>query len=381
MLATVVALAAAIVRPRVLVPPSARLPVVIACAASSTSSSSSSLDAFLDAALNAEQRKRSSLLKEAEAAKKAERLSAWATLVVANLYRIDSNAESVVVEDWENGGQATELRFDAKGGTPREQADKAFAKARKMRRGSAVVAELIQQSETREGRLATWRERSVGAAQDDVLQQGLLSEIMRDAKKLKLPLKGLLEDGGAAAAPNQRGPRGSRSNQQPLPIAPSKTPGWSGREFLSPAGVPILVGRNRKENEQLSLSIAKDPDVWMHVRGSPGAHVILRLSQMKGRPPPEDDCLQMAADLAAFYSEMRDENKVLVSYAEPRHVTKPNGAPLGAVKLREEGGTIVGRPTSSDLLPPELYEHRERERFGGGGGAPVMSGGGAKKWT
>ena len=101
---------------------------------------------------------------------------------------------------------------------------------------------------------------------------------------------------------------------------------------------------------------------------------------MKGRPAAEDDCLQMAADLAAFYSEMRDEGKVLVTYANPKHVTKPNGAPLGAVKLREEGGTLLGRPSDSAFLPPELKQQREREKFGGSS-SPVMSGGGAKKWT
>ena len=75
----------------------------------------------------------------------------------------------------------------------------------------------------------------------------------------------------------------------------------------------------------------------------------------------------MAADLAAFYSEARDERKALVTYASPRHVTKPNGAPLGAVKLREEGGTIVGRPVDSELIPPEVLGAREAERFGGKG--------------
>ena len=44
--------------------------------------------------------------------------------------------------------------------------------------------------------------------------------------------------------------------------------------------MPILVGRNRKENEELSLRVAKPADVWMHVRDSPGAHVILQLSQV-----------------------------------------------------------------------------------------------------
>lgn len=129
--------------------------------------------------------------------------------------------------------------------------------------------------------------------------------------------------------------------------------------------MPILVGRNRKENELLSLTVARGADVWMHARGSPGAHVVLQMSTIKGKAPPSDECLQMAADLAAFYSDLRDERKALVTYASPKHVLKPNGAPLGAVRLREEGGTIVANPAGSPLVPPAVREQRERERFAG----------------
>jgi hypothetical protein len=188
--------------------------------------------------------------------------------------------------------------------------------------------------------------------------------VLKEAKRRKWALHGL-EEGGEGAAGGAR-PRGSRADSQPPPLAPSLTAGWSGREFASPRGVPILVGRNRRENEQLSLRIAREPDVWMHARGVPGAHVLLQMSRAKGRDArdaPNDDCLQMAADLAAFYSEARDERKALVTYAAPRHVIKPSGAPLGAVRLREEGGSIVGNP-NSELVPSEVREARDIERFG-----------------
>ena len=92
------------------------------------------IEAWLQTTIAAEQRKRSALVKEAEAARAAEKLSKWATLVVANLYRISDDANSVIVEDWDSGGTPTELSFDLTKGTPREQADVAFAKARRLRR-------------------------------------------------------------------------------------------------------------------------------------------------------------------------------------------------------------------------------------------------------
>ena len=354
----------------------------LACAAAATSSSSVSdlLAAWLDKALTAEARKRKALQKEADAARSAERLGQWATLVVANLYRIDPAAERAIVEDWENGGTPTELKFEPSEGTPREQADKAFAKARRLRRGSAVVAELIEQSEATERKLRIWRQRlEVSAAEADAVNDETLrklrSDITREAKKLqlKLPEHGFAAEGdrSAAADKSKSLPRGSRADTQPQQLFASQTGRWSGREFVSPMGVPILVGRNRAENEQLSLKIARDPDVWFHVRGAPGAHVVLRMSQLPKGSVADDDCMQMAADLAAFYSELRDERKALVAYTSPRHITKPNGAPLGAVRLREEDGTILGRPTDSALIPKSIVELRERETRGGG----ALSGG------
>ena len=354
----------------------------LACAAAATSSSSVSdlLAAWLDKALTAEARKRKALQKEADAARSAERLGQWATLVVANLYRIDPAAERAIVEDWENGGTPTELKFEPSEGTPREQADKAFAKARRLRRGSAVVAELIEQSEATERKLRIWRQRlEVSAAEADAVNDETLrklrSDITREAKKLqlKLPEHGFAAEGdrSAAADKSKSLPRGSRADTQPQQLFASQTGGWSGREFVSPMGVPILVGRNRAENEQLSLKIARDPDVWFHVRGAPGAHVVLRMSQLPKGSVADDDCMQMAADLAACDSELRDERKALVAYTSPRHITKPNGAPLGAVRLREEDGTILGRPTDSALIPKSIVELRERETRGGG----ALSGG------
>ena len=63
-----------------------------------------------------------------------------------------------MVEDWENDGEPTELRFEGKG-TPKEQADAAFAKARRLRRGSAVLEDLLAQCAAAEQRVAAWTAR------------------------------------------------------------------------------------------------------------------------------------------------------------------------------------------------------------------------------
>lgn len=80
----------------------------------------------------------------------------------------------------------------------------------------------------------------------------------------------------------------------------------------------------------------------MHSRGVPGAHCLL--CYRRGSPEVTDDDLQFVADLAAFYSDARTENKAEITTASPRHIKKPRGAPLGAVTLREEGKSLFGRP-------------------------------------
>ena len=118
------------------------------------------LQVGLARAAEREQRKRASLEKEATAATKAEGLGRWGTLVTSNLYRIPADATSAVVEDWEQGGKEVTLTFDAKVGSPRVEAEKAFTAARKLRRGSAVVAGLLEESRRTTATLGEWQARA-----------------------------------------------------------------------------------------------------------------------------------------------------------------------------------------------------------------------------
>ena len=98
----------------------------------------------------------------------------------------------------------------------------------------------------------------------------------------------------------------------------------------------VLVGRSAEENDRL-VREAQPHDLWLHARGVPGAHVVVRTS---GREVPEG-VLRQAARLAAWHSRARGERKVPVSYTEARHLRKPRGAPPGAVILKEESVIVV----------------------------------------
>ncbi len=76
--------------------------------------------------------------------------------------------------------------------------------------------------------------------------------------------------------------------------------------------------------------MANAGDLWLHARGIPGAHVIIR----SGGQPVDEATLQLAAQLAAYYSQRRGDRAVPVAVTAKRFVTRvPDGHP-GQVHLR-----------------------------------------------
>jgi predicted ribosome quality control (RQC) complex YloA/Tae2 family protein len=110
--------------------------------------------------------------------------------------------------------------------------------------------------------------------------------------------------------------------------------------YRTPSGFELLVGRNNRQNDQLTFRTAGDYDLWFHTQEIAGSHVLMRLQA--GTVPDEAD-LQFAADLAAHYSQARQSDQVPVVYTEPKHVYKPKGAKPGMAIYKQER-ILWGRP-------------------------------------
>jgi predicted ribosome quality control (RQC) complex YloA/Tae2 family protein len=106
-----------------------------------------------------------------------------------------------------------------------------------------------------------------------------------------------------------------------------------------------LVGKNSRQNEDVTFHQAAPNDLWLHARGAPGAHVILKVA---GRPAPEET-LREAASLAAWYSQLREAGSVAVDYTEARYVRHMKGGGPGMV-IYERERTIHAPP--ADLGEP-----------------------------
>ena len=105
------------------------------------------------------------------------------------------------------------------------------------------------------------------------------------------------------------------------------------RRFTSTDGLPIFVGRNAKENDELTFGLAKSDDLWLHARGTPGSHVVVRLD--KGADPPPET-LRDAATLALLYSDLKKSGKGEVIYTRRKWVKKAKGQAAGAVIVTQE---------------------------------------------
>jgi predicted ribosome quality control (RQC) complex YloA/Tae2 family protein len=111
----------------------------------------------------------------------------------------------------------------------------------------------------------------------------------------------------------------------PAPIAHAR--GGPGARYAAPHGFTVLVGRNARENDQVTFKIARSRDVWLHVQGYRGSHVVILA---ENREVPFDTVI-FAAQLAAAYSKAADSDNVPVDYTLRKNVWKVKGQSAGAV--------------------------------------------------
>lgn len=110
--------------------------------------------------------------------------------------------------------------------------------------------------------------------------------------------------------------------------------------YTTPTGIEVLVGRNNRQNDQLTFRVAGDYDLWFHTQEIPGSHVLLRL---KPGTVADSDDLQFAADAAAYHSRARQSDQVPVIFTKPKFVYKPKGAKPGMTIYKHEQ-VIWGQP-------------------------------------
>jgi len=168
-----------------------------------------------------------------------------------------------------------------------------------------------------------------------------------DTKAVEVQAAMTLDDLEAVAA--ILGYRTGAAPQRRRP-APASGP----HRFLSAEGMEILVGRTAAENDEITFRLAKGNDLWLHVEGYTGSHVVVRVP--KGKTVPRETLLDAAA-LAVHFSQLRRAGAGPVVYCACKYVKKPHGAPAGSVLYSQ-----------SKTLHIEVDRSRLERLMGGGTG-------------
>ncbi|HHU90343.1 MAG TPA: fibronectin/fibrinogen-binding protein [Clostridiaceae bacterium] len=109
------------------------------------------------------------------------------------------------------------------------------------------------------------------------------------------------------------------------------------KKIISKDGFEILIGQNNKQNDKLTLKMARHEDIWLHIKNFAGAHVVIKT---EGKDVPDSTLIE-AAEYAAWFSKARSSSKAEVDYTRIRNVRKPSGAKPGMVNYVNYSTVVV----------------------------------------
>ena len=232
-------------------------------------------------------------------------------LITANLYRMERGQSKLVCQNYydEDLAEVT-IPLDPLL-TPQQNAAKYYKRYTKAKTAEKYL-----------------REQMALARRDLAYLESVLQEIQQaETEQDFLDIRGEMSDAGFI-----------RKQGKKVLQRPSKP-----REFKTSGGFRVLVGRNNRQNDKLTLKTAAGEDYWFHTQDTPGCHVVLVTA---GRAPSES-ALHDAAVLAAYNSKARASSNVPVDYTRVKFVKKPAGAKPGRV-IYTDYKTVFVTPTREE---------------------------------
>lgn len=247
-------------------------------------------------------------------AREKEQLKTWGELLTAYAHELEKGLTRADLEDFYTGQQVS-IELDPRL-TPIANAQKYFKSYNKSRIAIGHLQNYLGQT----------------IQEIDYLESVLLSVSQAENPEQLEEIIEELEKGGYL--------RERKSQRKEKTGRPKSTP----RRYLSSDGLEILVGRNNRQNDQLTLKSSSRQDLWLHTRQIPGAHVIIRLPHtVKTINDVPQNTLEEAALLAAYFSKARQDEKVPVDYTFRNNVRKPAGAKPGMV-IYDHYWTLITTP-------------------------------------
>ena len=222
----------------------------------------------------------------------------WADLIMANLHVIEEKRDKVTLQNFYDENKPVEVPLK-KGLTPQKNAEIYYAKGKKQQTEVAILQQGLVKKEH----------------EIDVLKKQLQDlEMMRDVKTLRAFIS-------AAGITEKNEP------EERLPF----------HEFEF-NGFRILVGKNAKSNDVLTMQYGYKEDLWLHAKDVAGSHVLIK--HQAGKKIGKD-VIERAAQLAAYYSKRKNETLCPVIVTPKKFVRKRKGDPAGMVVVEKEETILV----------------------------------------
>ena len=94
-------------------------------------------------------------------------------------------------------------------------------------------------------------------------------------------------------------------------------------------GFVVYIGRNDKSNDYLTFNLANKEDIWMHAKGVPGSHVIIKVKDRL----PTNEVIKQVAQITKRNSKSNKDDKVVIVYCKRKFVKKEKDMNDGQVKV------------------------------------------------
>ena len=270
------------------------------------------------------QRKLAIQEKELTATFDRERLRQLGDILTANIHRIQKGQTTVTVEDFYDENMAEIQVAISPTLSPQQNAAKFYKDYTRMKNAEKELTKQLELGETELHYL-----KSVLEELDRAETDAELEEIRRE-----------LQDGGYLKADS------GKKRMKVSKVAPMR--------FESTDGYPIYVGRNNRQNEELTFRLARKDDLWLHAQKVHGSHVIISC----GGTTPPDDTITQAAQLAAYYAETKGGQNLPVDVTPVKQVKKiPAGKP--GMVIYHTYKTIYVNPYKDIVVDPLNAEKKD----------------------
>lgn len=259
---------------------------------------------YLERELSKVSNKLNNLNARIEKGSKEDQYYHFGNLLLMNKNQLRKGLDKIELTDYlTNDTVKIPLKSDK---TPQENIDNYFEKARSEKINFQKSKELFEEANQKYNKLLSY--------QENLEQAKTIDELNEIEKALNIKKKGKMKE---------------------------QQSGFNFKHYLIENEFHVYVGRDSRNNDELTMKYAKQNDYWFHARGVSGSHVIIRVDNPK-KPIPKN-IIKAAASIAAYHSKAKSAGMVPVSYTFRKYVHKNKRMGTGAVKLSRED-TVIVRP-------------------------------------